>query len=298
MRSFAGQLRADGFEGLHAHLFGAVIAGTFAARLAGVRSVGTLHDSYSVTERPARIRLLQLAAKSGVQLVTVASQMEALFRNMGRFPADRLQTIANGIDIDRYRPISSQAQQRQEREKLGLPDELPVIGSVGRLVPLKRYDELIRAFMSANTDAHLVIIGDGPESAALNALVSNLGGQQRIHLMGQREDVSQLLPLFDIFTLWSETEGLSCAVAEAMACGLPVVLSDVGGNHELAAPTCGVCIPPDQPAVLSGELSRLCENLSLRTAMGSAARQRIEAKFSLASMTKAYARLLDRGASV
>lgn len=296
--SFAAQIKREGFHAVHAHLYGATVAAAMAGPLAHLPVVGTLHDAYTLTERPARIRLLQLAAFAGAPLVSVAHYMQALFCGMAWFPSGAWRTIHNGIDTDRFAPLPTAApdtaHRAGQRRALGLPAQGVLIGSVGRLVPLKRFDALIRAFVVANVPARLVIIGDGPERDTLQSLVAQLGAGEQVKLLGQRGDVADLLPLFDIFTLWSETEGLSCSIAEAMACGLPCVVSDVGGNSELVTQgETGYLVPPQDTAELASRLTALCQDVAQRWRLAKAARSTIEHQFSLAAMTKAYARMLD-----
>ena len=292
--SFAKYIKENNYDAVHAHLYGATVAAAIAGRLIHTPIIGTLHDSYTLTERPARIRLLQLAAMAGAKLVSVAHQMEDQFCSMGRFNATAWRTIHNGIDTQRFQPCADGTEHASERASLDLPVNGLLIGSVGRLVPLKRFAELIRICCQSDVDAHLVIIGDGPERPHLQALIDQLAASDRVHLLGQRNDIAKLLPLFDLFTLWSETEGLSCSIAEAMSCGLPALVSDVGGNHELIThDQSGYLIPAEHQSELAAHLQKLCIDNQLRRQIGAAARLRIENEFSLTTMINAYAALLD-----
>ena len=293
--SFSKYLRSNQFSAVHAHLYGATVAAAIAGRLSGIPVVGTLHDAYTLTERPSRIHLLQLAAFSGAQLVSVAQYMERLFRTMGRFNSAAWQTIPNGIDTERFYPRQTGNDLAAARTNAGLPTGGPLIGSVGRLVPLKRFNELIEAFSRSEISAHLVIIGDGPERPELERLIQQRGVTEKVHLLGQRSDISSLLPLLDLFALWSETEGLSCSIAEAMSCGLPSLVSDVGGNRELIEQdSSGILVPADATDQLVAYLQTLCSDEQQRNRLGNAARLRIEHHYSHTEMINNYAGLLSK----
>jgi glycosyltransferase involved in cell wall biosynthesis len=294
--SFAKFLRTNQFDIVHAHLYGPTVAASAAGWLVSTPVVGTLHDSYTLTERPRRIRLLQLAAVFGTQLVSVAGYMERSFKKIGYFKPGVWSTIHNGIDSQRFRPGVNNDDLGAAREASGLPARGVLVGSVGRLVSLKRFEQLIKAFNKSGIEGHLIIIGDGPEKEFLLDLINQLGASAKVHLLGQRDDIEKLLPLIDLFALWSETEGLSCSVAEAMSCGLPSVVSDVGGNHELISDgQTGYLVDATDLDALTKRLVLLASNVNLRKQLGSAAHQQIVRKFSIDTMTDAYSVLLDPG---
>src|SRR5438552_3470679 len=156
---FARLLRERRISLLHSHLLGSVSAGAFAARLARIPHVGTLHDLYTIEDDPRRIRLLQLAALAGTRLVTVANVMETFYRSLGWFPRRALTTIHNGIAID-----AAVVDRQQVRTELGLPRAALVFVSVGRLIPLKRQSLILEAFASFPAlDARLLSVGEGGE---------------------------------------------------------------------------------------------------------------------------------------
>ena len=295
-QSFAKEIKRHQFDAVHAHLFGATVAAALAGRLAGTRVVGTLHDSYTITERRARIYLLRIAALTGTKLVSVAEYMQTLFCSMAKFPPNSWQTIHNGVDTAHYKPLTDKIDREACRAQLGLPTSGVLIGSVGRLVALKRFAELIQAFCRSPSEAKLIIIGEGPERAVLEKLVLDLDAGNRVYLLGQRDDISTLLPLLDIFTLWSETEGLSCSITEAMACGLPCVVSDVGGNHELiTSGQNGYLLPAEGQEILNKTLTELTASHSMRKLMGEAALQQTITHFSIDTMAHKYETLLRTG---
>lgn len=290
IRDLSSRLRQRRVDVLHAHLFGAVWSGALAARLAGVRSIGTLHDSYTVTERPARIRLLQAAALLGTPLVAVAASMESLFRAMAHFGRHAWTTIHNGVDTELFQPRPGAL----TRADLRLPGDRILIGCVGRLVPLKRHARLIETVAALDReDTSLVIVGEGPEMSRLQALVRAKGVAGAVHFLGQRDDVAAILPLLDLFALFSDTEGLSCSIAEALACGLPCVVTDVGGNSELIRHgEEGLLVPPSDRSAAGRYLGSLVQDREFRNRMRLNARARAVEHFSLHAMLAAYERML------
>ena len=140
----------------------------------------------------------------------------------------------------------------------------------------------------------LVVVGDGPCMAELQNTARRLGIVGQVDFLGMRSDVSALITDFDVFTLTSTTEGISMTILEAMACGVPVVATDVGGNREIVQPpTCGLIVPARDPQALAKMYLELLRDPSRRTQMGSAGRQRVIQNFSTEIMTKNYACLYD-----
>lgn len=286
-REFSRLLRAEGIAVLHSHLFGPVTAGALAARLAGIRNVGTLHDVYSITDKPRRIRLLQLAALLGSQLVTVSRDMERIYRATGYFPRRRLTTVYNGV-ADAAPDSATVAALRAE---LGLPQEARVILCVGRLVSLKRHEILIRALGELpELPLYLLCAGEGPRLNALRQLAADQGIADRVRFLGDRDDVPALLRLADVFALASATEGLSCSILEAMAAGVPPLVTDVGGNRELVADGESGLLLAAEPAAFAAQLARLGTEPEAFARMGLASAERARRLFSFETMSRTYLR--------
>ena len=166
---------------------------------------------------------------------------------------------------------------------------------------MKDHVGLLQAFSRLADDPRtlLVIVGDGPCRASLTAAVAELGVGGRVRLLGERDDVPAVLAAFDIFVLSSIGEGMSNAILEAMATGLPVVATRVGGNPELVVSgTTGFLVEPRSPAALTAALSCYLGDPGLLARHGRAARELAQAEFSLERMVGAYeqlyGRLLDR----
>jgi glycosyltransferase involved in cell wall biosynthesis len=204
-----------------------------------------------------------------------------LLKECGLDPA-RVRVVHNGVDIaaiDAARPGP------EVRRELGLPDGAPVIGLVGRLDHWgKGHRELFEA-MALLKDRHpcrALIVGGGRREDEVRQLAASLGLADAVHFLGQRRDVPDLLKAMDIFVLPSYSEGVSLALLEAMAAGLPVIASRVGGLPEVVTDgDNGLLIPPKDPEALAEALARLLANPALAKKMGENARRHVREHFSL-----------------
>jgi glycosyltransferase involved in cell wall biosynthesis len=177
-----------------------------------------------------------------------------------------------------------------------------VVGTVGRLQPVKDQLTLIRAFArllkqpgAPHAELRLVIVGDGPSRAQLEDAIRTAGLNGRVWLAGAREDVAELMQHFDLFVLSSLSEGISNTVLEAMASALPVVATRVGGNAELVIDgSTGALVPPGDEAALAAAIGTYCSQPSLAREHGAAGRRRIEEVFSVQSMVAAYDAVYDK----
>jgi len=206
---------------------------------------------------------------------------------------DRTVCLPNGVDTERFAPIPL-AERSAARDALGLPPHAFLFGSVARLVEVKRHRDMLDGFAAAagqRSDAWLVLVGGGPLEAELRAQAERLGIAGRVLFLGERNDIERLLPLFDAFVLCSRTEGMSNAVLEAMACGLPCVATAVGGNPETLDRTTGVLVPPFAPERLAEAFGRLLDNPQYTREMGRRARLRALQHFSIAAMVGGFVAL-------
>ena len=212
----------------------------------------------------------------------------------GRVPEKRLRLIPNGVDTARFAPPSPDAR-ALGRARLGLAPDQFALGCVARMVPVKRHRDLIEALArlsGSRPGLRLVLIGDGPLEQALRAEAQRVGVGPLVHFLGRRQDVDTLLPLLDAFVLCSATEGMSNALLEAMAAGLPVVATAVGGNTEVVLDgQSGLLAPPAAPERLAAAIDRLVADPSASHAMGCRGRAHVERKFSDVAMIAAWREL-------
>ncbi len=228
-------------------------------------------------------------------------------------PRERIECIPNGIEVSGP-PANSPAvgswrdqRRREARQRLeALIGPLPktLIGSAGRLEPVKGHRVLLQAAARvlphstggrANEAPGIVLVGDGSERPALESLAREPALTGRIHFLGERTDVADLLPAFDLFVLPSRSEGLSNALLEAMAEGIPAVASHAGGNTEVIEHGfSGLLFEVDNPASLAGHLAKLLSNPEGALRFGLRGRERVQEDFSLEKMLQAYRNLYER----
>lgn len=201
--------------------------------------------------------------------------------------------IPNGIDTAWFRPLGDDGRLRTE---LGLTPTTPIIGSIGRLEPIKGYDVLVRAFAEIperpGERPVLVVAGDGSERAALAALAAGLGIADRVHLLGWRDDTVSLLGAFTLFTMSSRSEGTSISLLEAMSAGLCPVVTDVGGNAAVLGPRLAHrLVASETPAALSAALVDCLVGSEVREADARLARAVVVDRFGAEAMVARYADL-------
>lgn len=302
------RLRALHPDVVHTYNVGAIDVAIW-ARLAGVRRVVHAEHGRDVSDpngNNSKYRWLRRTlAPSISRFVPVSEDLDRwLCQDIG-IAADKVELIRNGVDTTRYRPREADEQEAGQREFA--PEDATLIGSVGRLDAVKAFDTLIAAVAELNQIApacnpHLVIVGDGPERAALDARIDALGVADRVTLAGLRHDIDEILPNLDIYACSSIAEGISLTLLEAMASGLPIVATRVGGNPELVVDgQTGRLVPAGNSQTMAAALRGLAESPEELTKMGHAARERVCERFSLETMnagyTDLYARLLGSKAS-
>ena len=197
------------------------------------------------------------------------------------FPEDRITVVPNGIDTDRFR--RDPKLRAEQRGKLGLGDDEIAVGVLGRLNATKDHATFLRAaatVLQKQPDSRFLCVGSGPELGSLQRLAAELGIADRVLFPGEL-DPGAALNAFDIACSPSITEGFSNAIAEAMACGLPCVVTDVGDSAAIAGDA-GTVVPPSSPAAFADAVQRQIERLPAHDP--SVPRARIVDSFSLAAM--------------
>lgn len=215
-------------------------------------------------------------------------------------PAAGIAQICNGVDVTRFAPRGDARRAGPVTARFPEPD-LFVVGTVGRLSPVKHQALLVDAFVGACAMAgdgaarmRLVLAGDGPDRSALEARVAASGIADRIWMTGARDDVAELMADLDLFVLPSLAEGISNTILEAMACGLPVVATRVGGNAELVDEgRTGKLVTSDDAAAMARVLRDYAIDPARVASEGAAARLRAVSHFSIDAMVSKYAEMYD-----
>jgi glycosyltransferase involved in cell wall biosynthesis len=204
--------------------------------------------------------------------------------------------IPNGFDCVLYR--SATDVRVALRATLGLAPDAFVIGHLGRYHPVKDHQTLLAAFALLSRDhpkVHLVMAGAGvdPANAALSNEITALGLEGRVHLLGERDDVPELINIFDVLANSSRSEAFPNVLGEAMACAVPCVATDAGDSAFIIGDT-GVVAPPNDPKTLAGALARMADmDLADRIVMGAWARTRVIKHFSLSKIARDYEEIYE-----
>jgi glycosyltransferase involved in cell wall biosynthesis len=270
----AALVREAGVDVLHTHMSRAHLFGILLKWKTGLPCVATAHA-----------RRLQLHWAFNDRVIAVSEATSRFHRRYNLVRASRIEIIPNFVD-PRLSTRATEQARRDARIALGLEAESPVIGTVGELLPHKGLLYMIRALpqvMAASPDVRLLLVGGGPAQhrKRLRAEACRHGVLEDIVWTGHRTDVASLLPALDVFVKPSLDETLPISVLEAMAAGLPVVATDVGGTSECVRPDeTGLLVPPRNPFALAGAISRLLADSRLRRRFGEAGRDRAQRHFS------------------
>jgi glycosyltransferase involved in cell wall biosynthesis len=290
---------------VHTHTSKAGFVGRLAAWLARVPAVIHQphgHIFYGYWSRPKTalfVALERMAAHWTDTIVTLTPREveEHLERGIGR-PA-QYAVVPSGVPTEALRRAAPP--RARARAQLGLPADAYVVAAVGRFVPIKGFDLLVAALAEVAAHvpgAHVLLIGDGGERAALEAQARALGVADRLHITGSVTDVMGPLAAADVLAAPSRNEGMGRVLVEAMALGLPVVGAQVGGIPDVIVDgECGLLVPPDDPAALAAALVDLGRDVAFRTKLGDGARPRAEAfstTVSAAAMREIYDGLARR----
>lgn len=256
-----------------------------AARLARLPIVvGILHMSHvwKPQQQNLSARLFRYIVDASIDAVIAVSSAVAQHAIAERhFNHGKVTVIHNGINL----PACDCFQRKSDR----LDNTLQVC-TIARLAPSKDLPTLIHAasiLVSQTFPASFTIIGDGPDRTDLENLCDSLGIAHTVHFLGWQDQIPLLLSKFDLYVQTSITEGFGLSVAEAMACCLPVIATNVGSLPEIVVhERTGLLIPPGSPSALAGAIRYLGQHLGLRKRMGLAGRQRVEQLFSADRMVQ------------
>jgi glycosyltransferase involved in cell wall biosynthesis len=282
----AGLFRRLDLDVVHTHNEPACIYGVPAARLARVPLVLNTRHGQGPAVGGRRARVFSLAARLAGRVVCVSKDAADLSVRSG-LSARRVTTIWNGIDTQKF-PFRGPC-----------PTGPAIV--VARLAEGKNINALVRATPLVREQIpqfRLRVVGDGPCRPALEALTAELGLQEQVTFTGEADNVAEQLGRASMFVLPSLSEGVSLSLLEAMATGLPVVATSVGGNVEVVREgETGFLVPPRDPAGLARAIIRLAADGELSKQMGAAGRRRVETTFDVRAMVSSYERLYQEGLS-
>lgn len=253
----------------------------------GCRIVFTEHGRLTDSAPSAKRRLAnQLFRRFSRQVFTVSDELRRHVVAEG-FRRDGVGVIYNGISIG---PLPDAQTRADVRSALAVAPDTFVVGTIARLDPVKDLGTLIHAvsLCQSRRPTMLVIVGDGPERAQLEAVARTLSVETHVKFLGHRNDARRWLSGCDVYVNSSISEGISLTILEAMAAGLPMVATRVGGTPEVVDSASGRLVEPRNATALAATLLELAERPGMRAALGRAARERVEALFSLDLMVAQY----------
>lgn len=285
-------LREHQIDVVHVHDYSGTLVVVPAARLAGCKViVGRLDMGHWYG--PARRAVLAALTHAADHVIANAEAIRELLVHQERVPADRISVIHNGIDLPRFDA------RRAEGLVAPLPDvgDAPVITHVANMndTPVKRQEDLLEALRllrAEGTDCHVFFVGDGMRRPKLEALAAKLGVADRAHFLGHRSDVPAIYGRATAGVLCSSAEGLSNAIIEGMAAGLPMVVTRAGGNPELVAHgERGLVVPVQRPEELARALGIVLRDPELRWRLGARARAFVETELTLENLIRNHERV-------
>lgn len=291
-------IREGRYDVIHAHGAKAGLVGRIAAMLARapVRIV-TLHNDVLAGSLSGRMRTVftvveRWLARHTSRVIAVSDALRRSFITDVGVPADKVATVHNGLDLA---PFLENADRASARERLGVPADAVVLGQAARFAPQKGQERLLAAavpVLERVPGAHLVLAGDGPLLDPVRRQASLTSVAERVHFPGYVTDVPGFLAALDVFVSAPLSEGLGNAAIEAMATGLPVVSTAVGGVPEVVEDgVTGLLARPGDAEALTDAMARLARDPALRMRLGEAGRERAVEQFS-------QDRMLERTAAV
>ena len=288
LRRLMKELRPDI---VHTWLFAANAYGRQAAISAGIKHILAAERCVDEWKGPIQLSIDRVLARRTERIVANSTGVKEFYVSRG-LPAEKFTVISNGIGPFVPAALTSRDELLGE---LGLPPGSRLIGAIGRLWPQKRVKDLIWAadlLKSARDDAHLLVIGDGPQRWRLERFRDQNLVADRVHLLGERTDVPRIVPHLDCLWLASEFEGQSNAIMEAMSAGVPVVATDIAGNRDLVVHgETGYLVPVGDRAAFTRKTHHLLDDPQLARQLGEAGRRRMLAEFTIEQMIERHARL-------
>ncbi|HHV61228.1 MAG TPA: glycosyltransferase family 4 protein [Firmicutes bacterium] len=283
---------------VHCHGFKAGILGRVAVFLSRGPcrpfSVYTIHNTIIERTRGTPMGVLFAALESALAsrtdcVITISEALRKEYLSMKGTSQERVVCIPNGIDISRFKQASEMA-----RRNGGLRGDCRIgrvhVGTIARLIPAKGVDVFIKAarqLLDRGMDAVFLVVGDGPQRPELEKLTQDLDIQSSVRFLGFRDDIPAILESLDLFVLPTLSEGMSITILEAMAAGVPVVASDVGGVSEVVInEMTGRLVPPGDVAALADAIERALGEPDKARAMASLARLKVEEDFNLQTMLR------------
>jgi glycosyltransferase involved in cell wall biosynthesis len=228
------------------------------------------------------------------RFVAVSNDVRTRLQRYEGLKKDRIDVVYNGVKAE---PAISQNERARRRAELGFGPEEFIVGTVGRFDPIKNLPLFVKSLANLKNEAPAtlgLLVGDGPVLPEISEMVKRLGLSDRVSLPGHRDDARQLIPCMDLFVLSSFSEGTSMALLEAMAAGVPTLVTDVGGNPEIIVKNqTGWLVPSDSVEDLTAAITDAVNNPSKRQKFAQAGKRRFEERFTFDIMIDNYRKIYN-----
>ena len=285
----AALCRSRSVDVVHCHGYRADVIDSAAARTVGVPVVSTVHGFTGGGWKNAIYEWLQIRAFRRMNRVLAVSRpLVDLLEGRGVRP-ETISLLPNA-----FAASSAPIEPGPARSALGLAPKGPVVGWIGRMSPEKGPDVFVRAAAEAKVEgSHWAMVGDGPERAEAEALTAALGLEDRVAFLGLIPDAGTLVRAFDVLVLSSRTEGTPIVALEAMAAGVPVVATAVGGVPDLLGEGAGRLVPPEDPRALAAAVDEVLGDPAAAATLVEQARARLSQEYALGPWIEAHQRLYE-----
>jgi len=290
----------EGIHLVHTHGVRANLVGRLAARMAGIDTVVTTVHSLLVQDYPGLFSRLANTfierASRGLttQFIAVSGGLQKALIQQG-IPEKKITVIYNGLNPGLFQQADSAG---RWREKAGFSPGVPLVAIVGRLHPVKGHRYFLRSaaeILEKRTDVHFLVVGSGPERDSLEEYTRKLGISEHVTFTGFVSDVTELMPDLNLLIVPSLWEGFGLTALEAMAVGVPVVATSVGGLPEIVEHgATGLLVPPANEAGLTRGISWMLDHPQEAVEMAAAARHVVEQKFTASVMARKTEELYRR----
>ncbi|NTW05058.1 MAG: glycosyltransferase [Peptococcaceae bacterium] len=283
----------DKIDIVHTHGVRANLVGRLAAKMSGVETVITTVHSLLAQDYPdtfSRLANMFIEKASGGitdHFIAVSGGLQKALIQQG-IPKKKITVVYNGLDPEQFRKTPSSG--TSWREKSGIPSEASLVSIVGRLHRVKGHRYFLKAaaeLLKEREDIHFLVVGSGPEGDALEEFTRELGISDKVTFTGFISDVSELMPELDLLVVPSLWEGFGLTALEAMAVGIPVVATSVGGLPEIVEHgSTGLLVPPADTAALAKSIVWIIDHPLEAREMAAAAKSVVEKKFTAAAMAR------------
>lgn len=295
-------LKRNRYDIIHTHTLNGNFYGRIAGKLSSVPVLLTTVHSHILDElkglkKPSigdhfRYRIDLFFSRWCKSLIVVSETIRERLIGHG-IPASKIRIIENTVDIDKFKPDTISGV--EIRKEFGISQEAKLVGIVGRMIPLKNHDVFLQAAREVSNkkqNVYYLVVGDGPMMENLRDLARSLGLGDHAIFTGWRTDMGKIVTAFDLMVICSEVEGLNVAILEAMACGKPVVGTNVRGiNSVVKNKENGLLIPAGDSGALADAILYILDHKSEAEAMGNTGRKQVIEKYSVKNMISAYLKL-------